>query len=389
MRKIRIGIVNSNYVKIGPYTKKGTEIFSYIFTSNLARRYKSEVDITSFCSGDSQLPGKKISVTHHSSMETDYIGKLRNHLFESALLSKAISLQKNFDIFHLNIGDGETFLPFARFTKKPVVITMHGPVESDFMSKYFSLFNDLKNIHFVAISDIQKKFPIFAKAKRIYHGIDVDGKFTFNAQGGKALIWTGRAMPEKGLDEVLRISKKLKISAKVFPIIKSEYINWLYKEVLQHHDIVNQIARVRLEFNTIRSKLILEYQNSRAFLFPLKWEEPFGFTVVESMACGTPVIAYARGSMQELIKDGVTGYLVNPSDDDIRGDFIVKKTGFEGLCEAVQKIYALDQPDYELMRLMTRNHAASTFNINSMVDNYVSLYRDIITSTKTLKNHIK
>lgn len=378
MKKIRLGIINSNYVKIGPYTKKGTEIFSYILTTNLAKRYGKEIDVVSFCSGNSTLPVKKESVMYHSSLENKNIGEQRHHLFEMALFSKVVHLQQDFDIFHLNIGVGENFLSFARFIKKPIVVTMHGPVESDYMLRYFSLFSDVKNYHFAAISNLQKKYPLFSKARTIYHGIDIKKTFSFHNEGGKAIIWTGRAVPEKGLDEVLFVSKKLKIPTKVFPIIKSEYFDWLYKEVLQRRDVINQIARVRIDFNTVRNKLVKEYQDSKVFLFPLQWEEPFGFTVVEAMACGTPVIAYARGSMPELIKDGETGYLVNPSDKDIRGDYITKKTGFEGMCEAVQRLYALSEGEYQAMRRNCREHVEKKFNVDDMVDNYVSYYKEIL-----------
>ena len=378
MKKIRLGIINSNYVKIGPFTKKGTEIFSYILIQNLAKRYRKEVQVTAFCSGNSILPVKKESVVYHSSMENKNIGEKRHSLFEMALFSKVVAMQKNFDILHVNLSVGENFLPFARFIKKPIIVTMHGPVEQDFITKYFSLFSDIKNIHYVAISNSQKKNPIFSKARTIYHGVDIKKTFLFNELGGRAMIWTGRAVPEKGLDEVLFISKKLNIPTKVFPIIKSEYFDWLYKEVLQRRDVINQIARVQINFNTVRKNLVREYQNSKVFVFPLLWEEPFGFTVVESMACGTPVIAYARGSMSELIKDGETGYLVNPSDTDVRGNFITKKTGFEGMCEAVRKLYALPEEEYKFMRKKSREHVEKMFNVDDMVDKYVAYYKEIL-----------
>lgn len=378
MKKIRVGIINSNYVKIGPYTKKGTEIFSYILINNLAKRYGKEVDVTAFCSGNSFLPVKKESVAFHSSIENKYIGEKRHHLYEAALFSKAVKLQKNFDIFHLNVGVGENFLPFARFIKKPIVVTMHDPVLGDRMQRYLSLFSDVKNMYYAAISNMQKKNAQFLKARTIYHGIDIKKTFVFDKQGGRAIIWTGRAVPEKGLDEVLFVSKKLKIPTKVFPIIKSEYFDWLYKEVLQRRDVINQITRVHIDFNTVRNKLVKEYQSSKVFLFPLQWEEPFGFTVVESMACGTPVIAYARGSMTELVKDGETGYLVNPSDKDIRGNYITKKTGFEGMCEAVQRLYSLPEAEYHTMRRMSRLNVENNFNVDMMVDNYVNYYKDIL-----------
>lgn len=297
-------------------------------------------------------------------------------------------MQRKFDIFHLNVGAGENFLPFARFIKKPIIITMHDPIQADLMQRYFALFNDLTNVHFVAISDAQKKYAFFLKAHTIHHGIDIKKTFLFDPFGGKSIIWTGRAVPEKGLDEVLFVSKKLKIATKVFPIIKSEYFDWLYKEVLQRRDVINQITRVHIDFNTVRNKLVKEYQSSKVFLFPLQWEEPFGLTVVESMACGTPVVAYARGSMPELIRDGVTGYLVNPSDDDIRGNYITKKNGFDGMCEAIERIYSLPEGEYRQMRKSSREHVMKNFNVDIMVDNYVSHYKKVLEMKEPIRSGI-
>ncbi len=378
MKKIRLGLVNTNYVKICPYTKKGTEIFDYLFIQNLAKRYSKEINATAFCTGDSIVPIKKESISYHSSVEDKNIGEQKQVLYEMSLISKAFGMSNAFDIYHVNLGNGEYVLPFTRFIKKPVVITMHGSTDEKFTNKYYSLYKDQKNIHFVSISEMQKKNSCFGKSRTIYHGIDVTNKFLFNEKGGNNIIWTGRAIPEKGLDEVMMVSKRLKVPTKAFPIIKNEYFNWLYTEVLEKRDIINQINRVRIDFNVIRSKLVIEYQNSKVFLFPVKWEEPFGFTVIESMACGTPVIAYSRGSLPELIKDGVTGFLVNPSEDDIRGDWIIKKTGVEGLCEAVARIYAMKTTEYGVMRKACRMHAEQKFNVNRMVDEYVSLYREIL-----------
>lgn len=376
-KKIRLGIINSNIVKIGPYTKKGTEIFSYIFTSALAKRYSKEISITSFCSGNSLVPTKKEFVLYQSSTENSDIGKAKNNIFDVALVSRAIKMQKSFDIFHANVG-AEYIYPLAQFTKKPIIVTLHGVPDEQFAARFFGLYKNCDNVHFVAISNMQKKYKVFSKARMIYHGIDIEKRFLFNPSGGNTIIWAGRAIPDKGPDEVLSVSKKLKIPAKIFPVIKSEYIEWLHREVLEKRDIINQITRVHIDFNTPRNKLALEYQNSRVFLFPLRWEEPFGFTVVESMASGTPVVAYAKGAMPELVEDGKTGYLVNTSSDDIRGDFIVKKTGFEGLCEAVQRIYNLPEAEYKAMRLQSRQRVERYFSVNSMVDNYVALYRELL-----------
>ena len=378
MKKIRLGIINSSLVKIGPFTKKGTEIFSNTFTRNLMKHYPRELAITSFCSGSSQLPTKKISIAFHAIGERKDSSHHVNAIFDMALFSRAISMQSDFDIFHFSLGNGEYILPFSFFCRKPIVVTMHGSGNESYLQKLFSLYKNVARVYFVTISNYQKKLlPGINYIRTIYHGVDLD-KFTFHSIGEKKIIWTGRAVPEKGLDDVLRIAKKLKKQTKIFPIIKEEYISWLQNEILSKRDLINQIVRIDIDFNVTRSNLIKEYQNSKLFLFPVKWDEPFGLTMIESMACGTPIIAYARGSVPEIIKDGETGFIVNQSDDDIRGNWIVKKTGIEGLCEAVERIYAMDDTQYKQMRLNCRDHVEKNFTAEHMVDQYVEVYKEIL-----------
>jgi glycosyltransferase involved in cell wall biosynthesis len=378
MKKIRLAVLNDNHTKIGPFTKKGTEIFDYIYITNLNRLKKKEVDITSFCAGSSSLPVKIESITYHSSIESKFIGEKHNLLFNMALTAKAISLQKKFDIFHVNNGIGENIIPFAKFIRKPIIVTMHGTTYDLYKQKFMNVVDIPDNVHFVSISNAQRKhLPKLNYVKTIYHGIDAN-KFLFHETGGKNIVWTGRATPDKGLDTVVLVAKKMKKPVRIFPIIKAEYFEWLHEEIIKKRDVVNQIVKLYIEFDVARSNLVTEYQNSKVFLFPLRWEEPFGFTVIESMSCGTPVISFARGAMPEIVKDGVTGLLVNPSPDDIRGNFITKKTGLEGLMEAVERIYSMPEADYLAMRRACRAHVESNFTVERMVSDYMEVYRKVL-----------
>lgn len=379
---MRLALIASNMVRISKQTRKGSEIFVYIFIKSLLRSLKKKrykVNTTLFASGDSSVPIKLESVHHTASVDDKYIGIEHHKLFEMPLLSKAFSMQSQFDLYHSMIGNGEWILPFSRFTKKPIIVTMHGEITPYFFRLYYPIFKDLKNVHFVSISDSQRKpYPNLNYIKTIYHGIDTTNSFTFNEHGGEWIMWAGRGIPEKGPDTALSVAKRVRKNTKLFPIIKEDYLTWLQKEVLSRSSVRSQKFDVLMEFNLFRNELIPHYQHAKLFLFPVQLEEPFGLVMIESMACGTPVVAYARGSIPEIIKDGVTGFIVNPSDDDIRGDWVIKKTGIEGLVEAVKRIYSLKSDEYRQMRKNCREHAEKHFTVERMTNEYLDLYKKLM-----------
>ena len=111
---------------------------------------------------------------------------------------------------------------------------------------------------------------------------------------------------------------------------------------------------------------IIYLQNAKAFLMPIHWEEPFGLVMIEAMATGTPVIAYGRGSVPEVVKDGETGFIVPP------------EKGVEGLIEAVKKLYAMPEEEYARMRKNCRKHVEDNFTAYRMVSDYEKLYYSLI-----------
>ena len=114
-------------------------------------------------------------------------------------------------------------------------------------------------------------------------------------------------------------------------------------------------------------------RKGKAFLFPLRWDEPFGLTMIEAMACGTPVIAYNHGSVSEIVRDGLTGFIVDPDDEDRpgKGTWVIKKQGIEGLIEAVRRIGEID-------RKACRKHIEDNFTVEKMVDGYEKVYHKIL-----------
>lgn len=377
---MKIGFINSNVIDISKNTSKGTEIFSYVLIKNLLKNPESKkFSMTAFASGNSKLPIKTISATSYDLMSNSDIMLTNYQKFEQLLISKALGRQDEFDLFHVNTGNGELVLPFAQFIKKPIVITLHGPFFAPDIKEYFSLVNIPKNVFFVAISESQRKsMPGLNYIKTIHHGVDTKRNFRFHATGGKSIMWAGRAVPEKGLHIVLQVIKETKKQAHLFMITKVEFLEWLQSKILNKLHSINRSISVLSEFNLSRLDLVPKYQNSKLFLSPIQWEEPFGFVMIESMSCGTPVVAYARGSVMEVVEDGVTGFIVNPSDDDIRGDFIIKKTGLQGLCEAVNRIYSLPDAEYQQMRKRCRERTEKYFSVTRMTQDYVGVYKQIL-----------
>lgn len=385
---MRIAIVNSNFVSISQYTKKGTEIFDYILIRHLAKQAKRHnLEITAFASGDSRLPVPIESVNYKSSVADKDIGIEHHKTFEMALVSKAFALQDQFDLYHINIGNGDVVLPFAPFVKKPIIITMHGSfLEEKYNKKYLSLFRNLKNIYFVSISDMQRNpLPDLNYIATIHHGVDAKRLWKFHLTGNERIVWAGRAIREKGINAVIKCIKKTRKKAKLFPLIKDDSPRWM-KQMQANGEHISKNISVR--YGVHRHELARQYQHSKLFLFPIQWEEPFGLVMIEAMACGTPIVAYARGSVSEVIQDGKTGFIVNPSNEETRSSFIIKKTGIDGLNEAIERIYAMPKEEYMTMRRNCRTHVEENFTVGKMVLQYIAAYKKVLAIAASVKTFV-
>ena len=231
---MRIAIVCSNYFNIRKDTANGTAIFNYSFiTSLVAHAQREDLSITAFASGASELPVKVESIGFSPSSADENLAVSGKHvLYEQTLLSKAFSMQDQFDLYHVNIGDGDIALPFAPFVKRPIVITLHHILDTDYMRKYFSLYNRSSNVFFISASNAQRKLlPNLNYLSTIYHGVEPK-VFSFNGSGGESILWAGRAIPEKGIHHVVEVAKKTNRNANLFGIPRKEHQAWLQRTVL-------------------------------------------------------------------------------------------------------------------------------------------------------------
>jgi len=194
------------------------------------------------------------------------------------------------------------------------------------------------------------------------------------------MVFTSRLKKIKGVEEAINVALKTKRRLKLSGDIRGSEKEYFYHTIKPLIDKSQGLVKFLHFVN--HSMIPYFFASGKLFIFPIQWEEPFGLVMIEAMATGTPVVAFARGSVPEVIKDGETGFIVNPSDDDIRGNFIIKKTGIEGLCEAVEKIYSMPEDQYRKMRKACREHVEKNFTVEKMVDAYEKVYEEIISQRK-------
>lgn len=376
MNTISVAFVCSNAQPIRATTHKGTEIFVHILLEYLTRS-ETDITITAFASSDSILPVPVVSLGFPATSIDPTIPDEKKVIFELALIARAFSMQSEYDLYHIHIGDGDLILPFAQYVKKPIIITIHHLYDLPYITRYFPLFKDFRNVYFVAASEAQKKLiPDLAYAGTIHHGIETE-EFAYDKNGGDSLLWAGRGVPTKALDHAIDIARSTKKILNACVIRKKESIEWLETTVYKAHDLTLR-RQLSITYDVDREKLIHEYQHSKALLFTTLAEEIFGLVLIEAMACGTPIIAYAKGAVPEVVVDGVTGFLINPSEDDIRGNFCIKETGIEGMKKAVERLYNMSTSDYAFMRKACRTHVEHHFTAKRMAEDYARLYKEIV-----------
>ena len=293
--------------------------------------------------------------------------------YEMDLVMRAFaSAQKGeLDVLHVFHSFGYLAQYFADLTHVRTLFTIHDPKPDRSMLEHWML-GRFTTPRFVSISRAQQIGWEDLFISNVYNGIDLR-EFPFDAQGGDRLVAVGRMVAEKGFDHAISAVEatngKLTIASWVNDTVKqSEY----YTRDIEPHVDGNAIVIDSLLRGSDRLNL---YQKAKALLFPIRWEEPFGLVMVESMACGTPVIAYNRGSVSEIVRDGVTGYIIDPEDTERpgKGSWIIKKQGIEGLIEAIGRIREID-------RAACRKHVKEHFSVEKMVEGYERVYQKVIES---------
>ncbi|KMQ52962.1 group 1 glycosyl transferase [Chitinispirillum alkaliphilum] len=312
-----------------------------LFTSLLTEQLVSMgFNVTLFATADSITRGNLNSVIPKG-YEEDRSCDAK--VCESLHISNCFQKAHNFDLIHNNFD----FAPlcYTPFVSTPVLTTIHG-FSSPRIIPVYKRFN--KNSFYVSISDSDRSDQL-QYVQTVYHGIDLSC-FSFEPEGKDYLLFFGRIHHDKGTREAIEIAKrcnkKLLIAG---PVQESSYFE---QHVLPFIDNRN-VLYLGSVGATERNRLL---GGALALLHPINFDEPFGLSVIEAMACGTPAIAFKRGSMAELIEHGNTGFLVNSIEEAVRSVHLVS----------------------EIDRKKCRKTAEKRFSAGRMAAQYVEIYRNII-----------
>jgi glycosyltransferase involved in cell wall biosynthesis len=317
------------------------ELVTSLLTEALVAR---GVDVTLFATRDSHTAGRLDGVVPAPYCEDASIdAKVWEYRHLSYVFEQAAKDPGRFDLIH-NQADFPAHA-FAPLVDTPMVTTIHG-FSSERILPMYKPFED--RIHYVAISDADRH-PDLKYAATIHHGIPIDA-FAFDPVGSEDLLFFGRIHPDKGAAEAIAAASASGRRLDLYGIVQDE--TYARDAVMPHVDGV----RVAYHGPVGGAARVRALGGARALLHLINFAEPFGLSVIEAIACGTPVIATRRGSMPELIADGVNGFLVDTPSEAVAA---IGRAG-------------------ELDRAAVRASVAERFSVRRMADDYIALYRRIL-----------
>ncbi|MDA8095214.1 MAG: glycosyltransferase family 4 protein [Betaproteobacteria bacterium] len=340
---MRIAQIAPLYESIPPKLYGGTErVVSYL-TEALV---KLGHEVTLFASGDSQTRARLRPGTPRAiRLDPQAWDPFAPHVL---MLQQVCNERDNFDVLHFHID--YLHFPLSRAMGWPGLTTLHGRLD---LPELVPLYREFTDMPLVSISNAQRTPLSWANWQAtIYHGLPLD-LYTPQAERGHYLAFLGRISPEKGIDRAIEIAQRagvpLKIAAKVDRVDR-DYFEEKIKPLLAQPGIeyIGELGE--------RDKDRFLGQ-ALALLFPIDWPEPFGLAVIEANACGTPVVAFRRGSIPEIIENGVSGFVVDNAEEAV---------------VAVEQASSLD-------RRACRTVFEQRFAVERMAREYVAVYERLLT----------
>jgi glycosyltransferase involved in cell wall biosynthesis len=345
---MRIAQVAPLYESVPPQAYGGTERVIHYLTEELIRQGH---EVTLSASGDSCTSAELIPICSRALWRDGAVWDTLTHHVRQ--LEQVALNADRFDVIHFH-GDPFHF-PLLRRLNCPYVTTLHGRLLPADHGPFFDQFLDAP---LVSISNDQRRPVPWADWQgTVYHGLPVN-ELQLEESPDNYLLFLGRIMPEKRPDLAMQISEcsgvPLKMAARLFPG-ERDYFNKVVQPLLTAHashvDYLGEVGGAQ------RDHLLA---HARALVFPIDWAEPFGMVLIEAMACGTPVIAFRRGSVPEVVEEGVSGFIVDSVE------------------EAVAAVRRIDEID----RRRCRQAFEERFTASRMAQDYLAVYERLLASER-------
>ena len=340
---MKIGLVAPPFISVPPEDYGGTELF----IADLAKGLKGAgAEPIVYANGESTVETERHWLYEKSQwpIKDHEAAWLRDLNHEAWAVRDAVN---RCDIVHFQTGQG---IVLSRFLNAPAVLTLHGPHEEK-LSQLYSFYPD---IYYVCISDTQCAQESMPRVRTIHHGIDLS-KYKLVEQKQKYLSFIGRIAPMKGTHIAIEVAKKTGIPLKIAGDVQPVYREYYEAKVKPQVDgkLIEYVGRADL---AAKNELL---GNSLAMLFPIQWSEPFGLVMVEAMACGTPVLAMPRGSVPEVVREGVSGHI----------------------CRTVrQMVERVNTLNFEARAV--RRYVEENFSLQRMAKDYLTLYEEAVGSER-------
>ncbi|MEG6550250.1 glycosyltransferase family 4 protein [Desulfocurvibacter africanus] len=338
---MKIAHVSPLFESVPPKLYGGTErVVSYLVEELVRQGH----EVTLFASGDSLTSARLVPMCRKSLRLSDCVDDMPHHVY---MIEKVAQLAAGFDVVHFHTGI--LHFPLARRLSAPHVTTMHGRLD---LANLKSLATEFSDLPLVSISDSQRLPWLFMNwAGTVYHGLPLD-LLPFSERHQGYLAFLGRISPEKRVDRAVAMAVAagvpLKIAAKIDKK-DAEYFETHIKHLFDH-PLVEYVG----EIGEAEKGAFLG--GAMALLFPIDWPEPFGLTMIESLACGTPVIAYDHGSVPEVLRQGHTAFIVD---------------SVEAGAKAIGQVESLP-------RRQCRQEFERRFSVRTMAKRYVKIYETLI-----------
>jgi glycosyltransferase involved in cell wall biosynthesis len=337
---LKVALIAPPFIAIPPADYGGTELFVAHLAEGLQQL---GIEVVVYTNRESTVNAECRWIYEQS----DWPIKNAEHAFirdlnhESWAVRDAVA---HCDILHVQSAAA---IALSRFIETPMVLTLHGPHDSK-LSEFYS---SLLDIHYVCISDAQRKQESMPRMSMVHHGIDLS-KYHLVEQKQQYLSFIGRIAPLKGTHIAIDVAQRTGIPLKIAGDVQPMYREYFEKKIKPKIDgkLVEYIGLADLQ---AKNELL---GNSIAMLFPIQWNEPFGLVMVEAMACGTPVLAMPGGSVPEVVREGVSGHI----------------------CRTVVQM-SKRASELNSNPRAVRQYVEENFSIQRMAKEYVAVYENILT----------